>query len=354
MEPPQQPTLDARTRFLAAARGERTDRPPVWLMRQAGRYLPEYHDVRGSIPFMELVKDVDRSVEISLQPWRRFATDAVIFFCDILVPLEAMGLAVEIGERGPVLPQPIRTRADLARLRPFDPAEETGYVVEILRRLRRELGATTALLGFAGAPYTTASYAIEGGGGSHTLWNVKAMAAHEPEMLHELLATLSDSIARYLRAQIEAGVDAVQLFDTWAGELSPRDYATFAAPYHARVFGQLPAGTPRILYVNGAAPHVEEMARCGADVLSVDWRLDLADARRRAPQRAFQGNVDPCALLGPPSAVREAVRACLAAGGGRGHIMNLGHGVLKVTSPECVAEFVAAVKELGPAGCEGD
>jgi uroporphyrinogen decarboxylase len=335
--------MTSRQRFLDAISGVELDRPPVWLMRQAGRYLPEYREVRGGTPFMEFCRDVDRAVEVSLQPWRRFGTDAVIFFSDILVPLEAMGLHVSIGDGGPSIGNPVRTGADVARLHGFDPERETGFVPEILRRLCREVDGKAALLGFAGAPWTTASYAIEGASG-RSFQVAKTLALREPALVHDLLARIADATALYLRAQIDAGVDAVQLFDTWAGELSPSDYAAFAAPYQARVFSQLPAAIPRILFVNGAAPHLEAMAASGAGVLSLDWRVDLAEARRRVPGMVLQGNVDPCTLLGPLPAITGAVARCLAATGGVRHIVNLGHGVLKETPPDAVAAFVAAAK----------
>lgn len=337
-------TLKPRERFLAAARAQSVDRPPVWLMRQAGRYLPEYRELRGDTPFMELCRDVDRSVEISLQPLRRFGMDAVIFFCDILVPLQAMGLEVVIDEGGPKVIDPVRVDADLERVQDFDPGVETAFVGEILTRLHREIDGKAALLGFAGAPWTTGSYAIEGGG-SRDRRVSKTLMKENPGLVHAFMGRIADNTATYLKAQIEAGVDGVQLFDTWAGDLTPTDYETFAAPYHAQIFEQLPRDVTRILYVNGSAPHIESMARVGADVLSVDWRLDLADVRRRAPGKVVQGNVDPCALFGPEDTVREAVRACIASAGPTGHIMNLGHGIMKQTRPENVGAFVDEVKK---------
>ena len=337
--------MTSRQLFLDAASGRPTPRPPVWLMRQAGRYLPEYRELKADTPFMELCRDVDRCTEISLQPIRRFGMDAVIFFCDILVPLQAMGLPVTIEEKvGPRIATPVRTSEDVRALRDFDPEDDTGFALEILRRLRKELGDDTALLGFAGAPWTTASYAIEGRS-AKDLWVTKTLARKSPELVHELLGRIADSVARYLNAQIAAGVDAVQLFDTWAGDLAPHEYREFAARYHTRVFEQLPDGVPRILYVNGCAPHLSDMAEVGADVLSIDWRIDLAEVRRHLPQQVLQGNVDPTVLLSTPERVREEVRRCMdAAGSGGRHIMNLGHGVLKPTPPEHVGAFVEEVK----------
>ncbi|MFN7973218.1 MAG: uroporphyrinogen decarboxylase [Acidobacteriota bacterium] len=335
--------LGSRERFLRAARGGEVDRPPVWLMRQAGRYLPEYRQLRGDTPFMEFCRDVDRAVEVSLQPWRRFGMDGVILFSDILVPLKAMGVAVEIGESGPALAEPVRTSGRVAKLRSFDPEAETPFVPEIARRLRREIGDRAALIGFAGAPWTTACYAIEGTA-SQSFHVARTLARNEPGLVHDLLGRLADALARYLAAQVAAGVDVIQIFDTWAGDLSPEEYASVAAPYQKRVLEQVSPGVVKILYVKGAAPHIASMASVGADVLSVDSGTDILAGQ--GPGRAVQGNVDPNVLLGPTAGIAGAVRACVARTGGRGHIVNLGHGVVKETHPDAVGAFVEAVKSL--------
>ena len=312
-------------------------------MRQAGRYLPEYRKIRENLSFFGLCEDVPAAVEVSIQPWRRFQPDAVILFSDILVPVRAMGLDVAIGDGGPHLAAPVRTDADVGRLALFDPAEKTPYVLEILRTLKRETGDKAALLGFAGAPWTLASYMVEGGG-SKNFTVIKRMISKSPRTLRALLTKLSRMVAEYLSAQIEAGADAVQLFDTWAGELSPRDYREFALPYARDAIAAVKrAGKPVIYYVNGMFPILELAAESGADVLSIDWRGDLGSARQRVPGRAFQGNLDPALLYGDPADVRERV-AALVASGGPGHIVNLGHGILPDTPIEGVEAFYEAVR----------
>lgn len=314
------------------------------MMRQAGRYLPEYRKVRERLAFFDLCENVDAAAEVSLQPFERFRPDAVILFSDILVPVRAMGAEVAIDDGGPKLARPVRDRADVDRLHAFDPEVETRFVPEILRRLRASIGESAALLGFAGAPWTLASYLVEGGG-SKTFAKIKAMTTRAPEVLRALLEKLAAATSRYLAAQLDAGADAVQLFDTWAGELSPEDYRAFALPYARDVVAAVRArGKPVIYYVNGVAGILAAAGETGADVLSIDWRCPLAAARDRWPERALQGNLDPAALLGLPEAVFGRTRAMLAETGGRGHIANLGHGILPETPIESVAAFYDAVR----------
>jgi uroporphyrinogen decarboxylase len=319
-------------------------------MRQAGRYLPEYQEVRARHGFLEVCRSPELVTEVTMQPLRRFGLDAAIIFSDILVVPEAMGQEVTYPAGGPRLAPPIRATADLQRLRPCNPETDLAYVAEALVHMRRAMGDDRALLGFAGAPYTLATYMIEGGGSKHQE-QTKRLALQEPGLVDELLERLSDTVARFLRLQIEAGADAVQLFDTWAGDLSHTDYERLALAPTRRVTAALAdLDVPVIYFMNGIAAHLGAAARSGATVLGIDWRLDLAEARRRTDGRlALQGNLDPLVLSAPPALIRERVRAIHASlEGAPGHIFNLGHGVLPTTPIEGVAAFVDAVRELAP------
>ncbi len=314
------------------------------MMRQAGRYLPEYRKIREKLSFFGLCEDVDAAVEVSLQPFERFQPDAVILFSDILVPIRAMGAPVEIDDGGPRLGNPIRTAADVEALHGFDPEGETRFVMDILRALRKSVADSAALLGFSGAPWTLASYLVEGGG-SKNFTTIKQMMTREPRALRALLTKLCGMVARYLSAQLEAGADAVQLFDTWAGELSPDEYRDFALPYVRDAVAQLERfGKPVIYFVNGIAGILDAAAETGAHVLSIDWRCSLAEARRRVPGRALQGNLDPALLFGTPESVASRVTRIMAETGGLGHIVNLGHGILPQTPIESVAAYYEAVR----------
>jgi uroporphyrinogen decarboxylase len=338
------PASSAR-RLLDACFGRPVDCPPVWMMRQAGRYLPEYREVRRKVSFLELCRTPEVAVEVSLQPFRRFAPDGVIFFSDILVPAQAMGVRVEFGEGGPQLPKPVRTRSDVERLRRFDPGRELAFTGEILSTLCREVGDRAAVLGFAGAPWTLASYLVEGGG-SRSFATIKQMMGRDRETLRRLLDLAADVVADVLSFQIASGAQAVQLFDTWAGELGEEDYRAWALPAAARAIAGIKRnGAPVILYVNGCGHLIEAMAESGADVLSIDWRIPLGQARRRAPGLALQGNLDPGALLGHPREVARGVRRLVAETEGRAHVVNLGHGVLPQTPVECVEAFYETVRE---------
>jgi len=336
-------------RLVRACRRQEVDRAPVWMMRQAGRYMPEYRAVRARTDFLTLCKTPELAAEVSLQPYEVLGVDAVIMFSDILIPVEAMGMRLELTEKGPVLGDPIRAAEEVARLRVPDPVERTPFVMETIRLLRRALGDEVPVIGFAGAPFTLASYMIEGGGSRHFA-ETKRLMYREPRVMHALLEKISDAVAPYLNAQIEAGVHVVQLFDTWAGDLTAADYEEFALAYEQRVFeclhrGPEGLGVPAILYVNGCGAILESMARSGANVLSIDWRIDLAEARRRIGDGlAVQGNLDPCALLGTPETIAARVREILRQGGGTGHIMNLGHGILPMTPVENAQAFIDAAK----------
>jgi uroporphyrinogen decarboxylase len=340
--------MDRTERLLRSCRGEPVDRPPVWLMRQAGRYLPEYRRLREGVTFLEMCRDVPRAVEASLQPLRLVGSEAVIFFSDIFVPV--LGLGVDVDFRpGPVVASPIRTRAQVEALRAPDPRESVPFVFEILRALRRELEPERVpLLGFAGAPFTLACYLVEGAGSRHFA-AARRLMLREPDVMRALLDRLVVMTIDYLNAQIEAGAQVVQLFDTWAGLLSPADYREWVLPAHREIASKLDrAAAPLILYVNDGAHVVDAMLEAGPDVISLDWRVDLADAARRAGRRAsVQGNLDPCVLYAPPERIEAAVRQLArAAAPARGHVLNLGHGCLPDTPVEGVRAFVQAAKRL--------
>ena len=342
-------------RLIRACRRQEVDRAPVWMMRQAGRYMPEYRALRAKYDFMTMCKTPELAAEVSLQPYEILGVDAVIMFSDILVPVEAMGMKLDIVEsKGPVLEDPIRAEAQVEKLIVPDPVETMPFVMETIRLLRKRLDTSAPLIGFAGAPFTLASYMVEGGG-TRNYAEIKRMMYREPMTIHRLLDKLADTIILYVNAQIEAGAQVVQLFDTWAGELSAADYEEFALPYERKVFERIhrdPSGrgssgsnVPAILYVNGCSHILEKMGESGADVLSIDWRIDLAEARRRVGDRvALQGNLDPCELLGTPETIAESVKEILKKGGGLGHIVNLGHGILPMVPVENARAFIEAAK----------
>src|SRR2546425_4379424 len=321
-------------RLLRACRRLPVDRTPVWMMRQAGRYLKEYRDIRQKVGFLELCKNTDLAAEVSLQPYRILGVDAVIFFSDILIPVEAMGVGVELTDKGPEIANPIRAARDVDALRIPDPAMEVPFVGSIIKKLRQELHDEVPLIGFAGAPWTLASYMVEGGG-SKNFAEIKALAYREPRVLHVLLDKLASTISSYLLFEIESGAQVVQLFDTWAGELNRSDYEEFALPYTRKIFEAVGNRVPRILYLNGCATLLESMVTSGADVISIDWRISMAEARKRLGDRvAIQGNLDPCTLLGPRERIETRTKEILRQAGPIGHILNLGHGILPQTPVE--------------------
>jgi uroporphyrinogen decarboxylase len=337
-------------RLIRACRRQEVDRAPVWMMRQAGRYMPEYRALRAKYDFMTMCKTPELAAEVSLQPFEILGVDAVIMFSDILVPVEAMGMKLDIIEsKGPVLEDPIRSESQVDKLIIPDPVETMPFVMETIRLLRKRLDHEAPLIGFAGAPFTLASYMIEGGG-TRNYAEIKRMMYREPQTTHRLLDKLADTIILYINAQIEAGAQVVQLFDTWAGELSAADYEEFALPYEQKVFERIhrgPSGlsVPAILYINGCSHILEKMVESGANVLSVDWRIDLSEAKRRVgDQVALQGNLDPCELLGTPETITESVKEILKKGGGLGHIVNLGHGILPMVPVENARAFIDAAK----------
>lgn len=336
--------------LLRAARGEVLERPPVWMMRQAGRYMKAYRDLRDKYPsFRDRSEKTELAIEISLQPFRAFEPDGVILFSDILTPLPGLGIPFDIIEsKGPVIDPPIRSQAQIDQLRPLEPETALPFIREILQSLRQEVGNKATVLGFVGAPWTLAAYAIEGKS-SKDYTIIKSMAFTEPAMLHQFLAKLADAIAIYVRYQIDSGAQVVQMFDSWAGQLSPQDYEVFAMPYQRRVVEQVKAthpDTPLILYINGSAGILERMAHSGVDFVSVDWTVDMAEARQRlGANMGVQGNIDPCALFGSHDFIRSRVLETIRKAGKSSHILNLGHGVLPSTPEENVAFFFETAKQ---------
>jgi uroporphyrinogen decarboxylase len=331
--------------FLRACRSEPTERVPVWIMRQAGRYLPEYQAVRADHTFLEICKTPELAAEVSVQPYRVLGVDAIIVFSDILIVAEAMGMPLDVPDSGPVLSNPVRDAAAVRRLRDFDPERETRFVGDAIRAICKQAGPTVPVIGFAAAPWTLACYMIEGQTRGD-ISRAKQMLREEPEVVRELLERIGRATAGYLKSQIAAGAAVVQLFDTWAGELTPEEYNAFELPATQMVLQALSAETvPKILFAKGSARHLESMAKSGADVLSVDWNTDLAEARRKLGRRVpLQGNVDPSILLGPEEGIRRAVREAIEKTGGAGHILNLGHGILPTTPVESARAFVQAGK----------
>jgi uroporphyrinogen decarboxylase len=346
---------NAEPAFLRACRGlpgGPDDRVPVWFMRQAGRSLPEYRAIRGSGSILDAIHDPELSAEITMQPVRRYGVDAAILYSDIVVPVAAIGFGVDIAPGvGPVVEQPFSRAADLERLRPLDPENDTPYVIETVRILANEL--SVPLIGFAGAPFTVASYLIEGSP-SRTYARTKALMLGDPTLWHALMNRLADLAIVSLRSQIDAGAVAVQMFDSWAGALSPPDYERFVLPHSRRVFdGVADLGVPRIHFGVGTGELLGLMAAAGADVVGVDWRVPLDVARTRVPQGvALQGNLDPALCFAPWEVVADATRDVLARNAGHpGHIFNLGHGVMPETEPSILERIVELVHDEGR--CDG-
>jgi uroporphyrinogen decarboxylase len=336
----QTAALNRKELFLRACRGDATARVPVWMMRQAGRYLPEYQEIRAKHAFLEVCKTPELAVEVSLQPFRRLGVDAVIVFADILIVAEAMGLKLELGDAGPNLPEPVRSEAQVRRLRNFDPETETGFLMEAIRRLVREVGPTVPVLGFAAAPWTLACYMVEGRT-REGFTTVKSFLYREPKAFRELLSRIAQATISYLQAQIATGTAAVQLFDTWCGELNLREYLEFALPAMQEIVSSLGKAVPVIYYTKASNHLLLAAADSGADVLSVDWRVDLRELRKAlGPRIALQGNVDPAVLFAPETTIRRVTQETAGSLGGVGHILNLGHGILQHTPVENAKLFV--------------
>jgi uroporphyrinogen decarboxylase len=345
--------------ILKAAKSEKTARPPVWMMRQAGRYLPQYQAIRSKMSFLELCKNPDKAAEVSIQPFEILGVDAIIMFSDILIPLEPMGADLSFDTGKPEFRTPIRTAAQIEKLLvPNDIESSCGFVYETLRTIKERIGSAVPVLGFAGAPWTLASYLIEGGG-SKNFDNIKALMYREPEAMHQLLEKLSETIIEYLCVKLKHGADMLQLFDTWASVLSGDDYRQFALPYQQKIISGIKARYPEALitlYVNGVSSVIDYMVESGADVLSIDWRSNLREIREylssyknssTSRSIAVQGNFDPCYLFGDKNFIeRRTLQMLGEAGTQGGYIANLGHGILPNIDPEHAKVFINTVKNF--------
>jgi uroporphyrinogen decarboxylase len=335
-------------RFLKACKRESVDCTPVWMMRQAGRYLPEYREIRSKHTFLEMCKTPEIAAEVTLQPVRRFEIDAAIIFADILLPLEPMGIGLEFAKgEGPVIHNPVRTMADVQRLKPVDTASQIEYLLQAIKLVRKKLDGLVPLIGFSGAPFTLASYIIEGGG-SRNYEHAKTMMFTEPKAWHRLMEHLTGVIINYLNAQIGAGAQVAQLFDSWVGALGPSDYREFVLPHQKNVIAGIVKTVPLIHFAHGATHLLEMAAEAGGDVIGLDWRCDLDAAWKRVGHdKAVQGNLDPVSLFGSKDFIRNRTKEILDRAGNRnGHIMNLGHGILQQTPLENAAEFINATHEM--------
>ncbi len=343
-------------RFLRALLRQPVDRTPLWMMRQAGRYLPEYRATREEAgSFLDLCKNAELACEVTLQPLRRYPMDAAILFSDILTVPDALGLGLyfETGE-GPRFRKTVRSAADIAGLNKIKADDDLSYVMNAVRTIRSALGGSVPLIGFSGSPWTLATYMVEGGS-SKDFANVKTMAYDQPEVMHELLTVLADAVADYLTAQVEAGAQAVQIFDTWGGSLSAAAYKEFSLKYMQRIVAKLPKESegrplPVIVFTKGGGQWLNTIADCGAHAVGIDWTTDIATARQVAGDRvALQGNMDPMMLFASPERIREEVASILAGfGHGSGHVFNLGHGITPGVNPDHVTAFVDAAIELSP------
>ena len=347
-------TILHNDRLLRALRRQPVDVTPVWLMRQAGRYLPEYRATRARAgSFMTLCQTPELACEVTLQPLARFPLDAAILFSDILTIPDAMGLGLSFSEgEGPQFARPVRSAADIDRLAVPDPEVELRYVMDAVRLIRRELAGRVPLIGFAGSPWTLATYMVEGGS-SKDYAQIKGLLYNQPEALHRLLDVTARAVTAYLNAQVAAGAQALMVFDTWGGILAPRAYRAFSLAYMARIIAGLTRAVegqplPVILFTKGGGAWLEDIAATGCDAVGVDWTVDLGDARRRVGNRvALQGNLDPAALYATPDRIRQQVAQVLADfGSGPGHVFNLGHGIQPGVEPDAVRALVDAVHEL--------
>ena len=344
-------------RFLRAMAREEVDVTPVWMMRQAGRYLPEYRATRAKAgSFMDLCRNAELASEVTLQPLERFPLDAAILFSDILTIPDAMGLGLrfEAGE-GPVFDHPLRDEKAIRALGVPDPEDELGYVMNAVRTIRRDLAGRVPLIGFSGSPWTLATYMVEGGS-SKDYAHLKTLIYDRPELAHHLLGVTADAVTAYLNAQIAAGAQAVMIFDTWGGVLTPRDYRAFSLAYMQRIVDGLTREAdgrkvPVTLFTKGGGMWLEAMAETGCDGLGLDWTVDIGDVRRRVGDRvALQGNMDPNMLYARPERIREEVASILESyGSGPGHVFNLGHGIHPGVDPEHAGAFIEAVHELSAA-----
>ncbi|RJQ55403.1 MAG: uroporphyrinogen decarboxylase [Actinobacteria bacterium] len=334
-------------RFIKACRREPVDCTPIWLMRQAGRYMAEYRAIREKTPFLTMCKTPELAAEVTLQPVNKLGVDAAIIFADILLPLEGMGIGFEFAaNEGPVIHEPVRSREQVDKVRLIDPDTDTGYVMEAIRLVRAELEGKVPVIGFSGAPFTLASYIVEGGG-SRNYRHIKSLAYNDPGAYHLLLDKIADVCILYLKAQIRAGAHAVQLFDSWAGAMGPDDYEEFVLPHTAKVLKGISGEVPVIHFAHGGSTLLELVKQAGGDVISVDWRIDLDEAWRTIGyEYAIQGNLDPVALFAPVEEIGKRAKGILDRAEGRpGHVFNLGHGILPETPVDHVKALVDVVHE---------
>jgi uroporphyrinogen decarboxylase len=340
--------LSRADRFLKACRLQEVDATPIWMMRQAGRYMKEYREIRKRHGFLEMCRNPEIAAEVTLQPVEHIGVDAAILFADILLPLPGMGIRLEFAAgEGPVIGNPVRTAADVAKLRRIVPEEDTPYVLEAVRIVKRELAGKVPLIGFSGAPYTLASYIIEGGGSKNYV-NTKTMMYSDPKTWHALMELLADVVVDYLNAQVKAGAQAVQVFDSWVGSLSPSDYNEYVLPHSKSVFERLDDSVPSIHFANQGSTLLESVKAGGGDLLGLDWRTDLDVAwSRLGGDVGVQGNLDPVVLYAPIDVIERKAAEILAKAGGRpGHVFNLGHGILPTTPVEHAQALVEIVHRL--------
>ncbi len=344
-------------RLLRALLRQPVDRTPIWIMRQAGRYLPEYRATRAKAgSFMDLCRNPELACEVTMQPIERYDLDAAILFSDILTIPDAMGLGLYFTEgEGPKFERPLRTEADIRKLSAPDPEQELGYVMDAVRTIRGALRGRVPLIGFSGSPWTLATYMVEGGA-AKVFQNTKSLMFDRPDLMHRMLGVLADAVTNYLNAQVRAGAQALMVFDTWGGMLTTPDYRAFSLAYMRRIVDGLireheGRRVPVTLFTKGGALWLEDIADSGCDGIGLDWTIELSAARARVGDRvALQGNMDPCALYASPDYIRsEAARVLESFGSGSGHIFNLGHGIHPTIDPEHTAALVAAVRELSPA-----
>lgn len=334
--------------FLRACKRQPVERTPVWMMRQAGRYLPEYRAVREKADFLTMCKTPELATEVTIQPVDLIGVDAAILFSDILVIPEAMGMHLEMHEgRGPVFPHPVRNEEDAKALKIIDPSSDLKYVLDAVSLTKKELNNRVPLIGFSGAPWTLLCYMVEGKG-SKNFSVVKSLIYNNPELAHSILDKLADAISKYLSAKIEAGADAVQIFDTWGGNLSQADFEEFSLRYIEKIISNIKRdGQPVIVFAKGVHYNLHKIADAGADVIGMDWTMDLGKVRKDMGGRvALQGNMDPTVLYGSKEKITNEVRRILSAyGSGSGHVFNLGHGILPDVKPENAKFFIDTVKE---------
>ena len=337
--------------FLKACRRESVPYTPIWLMRQAGRYMKEYMDIRKKYSFLEMCKTPELACEITLQPVEKLNVDAAIIFADILLPLPGMGVSLEFAKNeGPVIKNPVRSEADIEKIRIIEPKEDVPYLLDSIRMVKRELNGKIPLIGFSGAPFTLASYIIEGGSSKNYI-HTKALMWKEPLLWKELMEKVSEVIIRYLNSQIDAGADCLQIFDSWVGCLGPDDYRSFALPYTKKVIDGIKKDVPIINFSTNTGAYIPLVKEAGGDVIGVDWRIRLDEAWERVGyDTSIQGNLDPVVLFGPLSGIKNRAKEIIDMAGGRpGHIFNLGHGIIVDTPVENVKALVDFVHELSAA-----